>query len=374
MVSEVSEGWLRDAIICYNIRYDGVDMKKFMVSIALAVIISGVSRADELTAWNNGFYAGAEAGYKLCRIEDRQSLKAYEELVASVFNTKALMFAGRFPLPTAVQKTEVVRKPDGTAEIVSKWEVLPPAYFPLSAIESLKQEFKSGTSVIPAGFGVVVKTDNLPIEKIAYAYYSGTKLGMFPTYLPNDNLLVLGVFKRKADALDSQQKLLSYGVKATVEEIKKPINIKTSTPSITSSLLQLADKMKKKEEELIGIKAKRDSIDYLISVLDRAVATAKALENNPAYREFDFTALERDIGAVKHNVLAYLYDREPYKRVVLYDPYEKERKGYESQIKKLKEENLKLRKETERLKLLVGKKEELKTDSNVIKKYLKGEL
>jgi len=349
-------------------------MRKALIVSMLLIFSSLNAKADELTAWKRGFFEGTEAGYKLCKVEDRQKLKSYEKLVDSVFNTKSLMFAGRFPLPTAVQKVEVVRKPDGTAEIVRKWEVLPPAYFPLSAIESLKQEFKSGNSIIPAGFGVIVKTDNLPIEKIAYAYYSAVKLSMNPVYLPESSMLVLGVFSRKADALKASADLSTYGVKADVKKIEKPISIENSSETLSSLLFSLAEKIKKKEEKLLGIESKRDSIDYLISLLDRTLVTARALEDNPAYREFDFVSLEKDLESVKDNVLAYLYDREPYRRVVLYDPYEKEREGYEAKIKKLKEENKKLRAEIERLRLLVGEKEKFKTDSSVIKKYLRGEL
>ena len=82
--------------------------------------------------------------------------------------------------------------------------------------------------------------------------------------------------------------------------------------------------------------------------------------------------MERDIEAISDNLLAYLYSKEPYKRVVLHDPYEEERKGYEEKIRKLKEENERLKRDIKRLKLL-STKEEL-SSSKVIKKYLRGEL
>lgn len=347
-------------------------MKKLMV--ALTLFLSASAGADELTAWKEGFYSGAEAGYNLCKVETKEKLKSYEDLITSVFNTKALMFAGRFPLPTAYQKVEVVRKPDGTAEIVRKWEVLPPTYFPISAIESLKQELTSGVSVIPAGWGVVVKTDSLPTEKIAYAFYSAKKLSMNSVYLPDSQLLVLGVFSRRADAEDSLGKLSSFGVSAQLERIEKPIEVKKLSFSLSRELLALAEKVKEKEEKLLGIKSKRDSIDYLISLLDKAESVAKALEDNPAYKDFNFLQLEMDISSIKHNVLAYLTEREPYRRVVFYDPFKEKEESYHKQIEKLKEELKKLKAENERLRLLVGKREELKTNSSTIEKYLRGEL
>ncbi len=347
-------------------------MKKLFLTAVL--LFSTTASADELTAWKNGFYQGAEAGYKLCQVETKEKLKSYEDLITSVFNTKALMFAGRFPLPTAYQKIKVVRKPDGTAEIVRKWEVLPPAYFPVSAIESLKQELTSGTSFIPTGWGVVLSTANLPVEKIAYAYYAGTKLGEVPVYLPDFNLLVLGTFHRKADAENLKSQLLSFGVEAQLEKIEKPIVVKNTSSDLSSILLNLAEKMKSKEEELLGIKTRRDSMDYLISAVDRALASARLLEDNPTYKDFDFLKLEKDLESIKDNVLSYLYDREPYKRVVLEDPFAEREKTYEQTISKLKAEVEKLKAENERLKLLVGKKQKLQTDSSVIKKYLRGEL
>jgi hypothetical protein len=344
------------------------------IVLGMVAILFGTAHADEVTAWRSGFLEGADAGYKLCKVEEKQKLKEYEELVDAVFNVKSLMFAGRFPLPTAIQETEIVRKPDGTAEVVRRWKIIPPAYFPLSAIESLKEEWKEGVDRIEKGYAVVLRTSSLSKRELSYAYYSGRKVGVSPVYLPKEELLVFTVKRRKADAEDVKKKLLSFGVKAEVTLLKEPIKVDRVEEDTVSLLRLLGRKLQEKEEKLLGIKSKVDSIDYLISVLDRALVTAKALEDNPNYKELDLVAVERDIEAVKDNLLAYLYDREPYKRVVLFDPYEEERKGYEEKIRKLREENEKLRKEVERLKLLVGKKEELNTDSKIIKKYLRGEL
>jgi len=346
--------------------------------IALTVFLSIPASADELTAWKNGFYQGAEAGYDLCRIETKEKLKSYEELVGSVFNTKALMFAGRFPLPIAYQKVEVVRKPDGTAEIVRKWEVLPPAYFPLDVVESLKGELTGGVRKIPAGWGIVLDTKSLPIEKITYAYYSAKQSGLNPVYLPQDDLLVLGVFSRKADAEDEAGKLRNYGVQAVVQKIKEPIELKEYSLPLTEELQKLAEALKEKEKLLLsmGEVNKSPSIDALVSVLDRAIAIARTLEGTPVYRDFDFVGLEKDLSAVKHNLLAYKYQKEPYKRIVLYDPFEKEREGYESRIKKLEKLIAKLKAENQRLKKTCSPSEPISDEDSrtIIEKYLRGEL
>ena len=185
-------------------------------------------------------------------------------------------------------------------------------------------------------------------------------------------MLIFAVEDRKADAERLRERLNSFGVRAEVTFLKEPITVRKVNEEIVSLLRSLSEKMTKKEEELLGIKAKTGSVGYLISLLDRIIAVAKALEDNPNYRELDLVAMERDIEAIRDNLLAYLYSKEPYKRVVLHDPYEEERKGYEEKIRKLKEENERLKREIKRLKLL-STKEEL-SSSKVIKKYLRGEL
>jgi len=353
-------------------------MRKLLGACLGLLVAVAPAKADELTAWKKGFEAGAQAGYQVCKVEVREKLKKYEDLVQSVFNTKALIFAGKFPLPTAVQKVEVVRKPDGTAEIVRKWEVLPPAYFPLDAVESLKGELTGGVRKIPAGWGIVLNTKNLPIEKITYAYYSAKQSGLNPVYLPQDDLLVLGVFSRKADAEDEAGKLRAYGVQAVVQKIKEPIELKEYSLPLTEELQKIAEALIKKEKLLLsmGEVNKSPTINTLADVLDRAIAVARNLEGNPAYRDFDFVALEKDISAIKHNLLAYLYQKEPYKRVVLYDPFEKEREGYESRIKELESLVAKLKAENERLKKSCSPSESVsdKNSKTIIDKYLRGEL
>ncbi len=349
-------------------------IRKVLIVVGLIGTLSFNSTASELTAWKNGFYEGAQAGYKLCKVEVKQKLSWYEDLIDSVFNTKSLMFAGKFPLPTAWEKVEVRKLPDGTAEIERSFEVLPPAYFPLSAIESLKEELEGGKKIVKGKYAVVLKTDNLPTEKIAYAYWGARKLLLNPIYLVNQKLLVMGVFDRRADALSYLSKLKESGIEGEVIPLKQPLKMKKEDEEISKELFALAERLKEKEKRLLGITSQPSSMEYLMSLLDRTVVAARALEGNPKFKDFDFLKLERDLLSIKDNILAYLSDKQPYRVVVLNDPFEERRKGYERTIRKLKEENEKLRKEVERLKALVGKVENRKTSNEIIVKYLKGEL
>ena len=347
-------------------------MKKLLLLASLFFV--STASADEFTAWKRGFFEGAETGYKFCEVEKKAKLSAYEKLLDEVFDTKKLLLAGKIPPPTVVEETVVKKLPDGTSEVERKFKVLPPAYFPLSAIEELKEDLTPKQVVIDRGTAVVVDTSSLPLSKLAYSYYAGEKLGANPVYLPQKHLLVFAVFDRKADAVEFQNKLSSYGVQAQVLEVKEPIRGESRNFEIAEELQKLAEKLKEKEERLLGIKRRSVGLGYLIEKINEAIEVAKALEDNPAYSEFNFVALEKDLTSVKDNVLAYLSDRQPYGRVVLFDPFEEKQKTYQQTVKKLQDENEKLKAEVERLKALVGEKEKLQTDSSIIKKYLRGEL
>ena len=320
-------------------------MKKLMLVVLMVSALHNTALADDMDVFNQGFNAGASAGYNVCKMETKQKLSSYKDLVNAVFNTKALMFARKFPLPTAVQKIRIVQAQDGTAELIREWDVLPPSDFPLSAVETLKSELTS--EPLAKGYAVVVKTDKLPLEQLAYDYYIAGQNGLKPTYM--QHLLVLGTFERKPDAERSKEELSAYGVKADVEKMDVK-QVKQKSEDVAEKLNDLSNEMIQREKGLIGMQPKTKlSVANLLDYLNKAKATAESLEDNPNYADFNWLKLEDDIDSIKHNVLLYLSEDEPYKKVVLYDPLAEQRQSYQSEVKKLKAENAKLKAEVNRL-------------------------
>lgn len=347
-------------------------MRKLIAVALTTVALLGSAGADELSAWRDGFQQGSRAGYQACISEIKGKLSSYKELIDEVFDVKKLMFAGKFPLPTAVQRIEVKKLPDGTSVIEKEFVVRPPAYFPLSAVESLKVELSGEDIVVPKGWSVVVDTSNLPTTQIAYLFWVGEKLGTTPVYIPDQHQLYFGSFQRRPDAETLLRGIESYGIRgAKVVNLKEPIRRQSTPDQLSKELEKLGEYLLEREKEIAGMKVKNYGFDYLITLLERAKAVAGAMGSDPRYQEFDFTKLQSDLSAIESNILAYLNYRQPYKRVVLTDPFEEKEKGYQAEIEKLKKENEKLRRELERLKQV---KLPETTSSKVIEKYLRGEL
>jgi len=301
-------------------------VKKFAVFGTLFFLLGGSSFAGEgsPSSYEEGLKDGIVLGEKFERERVREELTQLWSVIDSVMNYKLLLIEGKVPPPVVNQKVYLVKRGDGTVEIKKDVEVLPPAYFPVDEILSLKKELVGGEITVPSGYVVIASTKNLPTEKIALFKFLAQQEGFNPVYVMRGDFLFFGSYQRKADAEEAVKKLKQLGIDASFSYQEKPVSyfVPKEVP-LAALIKQLANRVVEKEKRLLSVPSSSPEVGLngVIFYLQKAIGAVDTI-NYGVHKDFRGELLKEDLRTILNQILAYLSDRTPYKRVVILSPEE----------------------------------------------------
>jgi len=272
-------------------------------------------------AFQKGLEKGIEVGINFCRQETKQELLSDWGLIDAALNYKYLFLKGEVPPPLAVEETAVERK-NGYAVVKREIRFYPPAYFPVDRLEYLRDSLLLVKPiVIPKGWIVALKTDNLPLKQIAYYSFLAENDGLNPVYVKQGELLVFGSYQRKSDAEAKKKELASIGIPdLEVLRIEKDITIKKpdEIAPLAQEIRELAQKIWAKEAKIAGLSpvSFKRGLEGVIYYLQKALAAADTVSEETVRQGFKVGILKSDLQTVLNGILEWKAEHQPYGKII----------------------------------------------------------
>ena len=275
--------------------------------VILLFLLFSNAFAFDLQSFKEGVRVGMEVERE---VETRNLLKVLD-LWNTVLNYKYLYLKGEVPPPVVVRKFEQIRRDDGTAEVVKKLVILPPAHFPVSVFENLKGLPRS--VVVPRGYVVLVETEDLTLYDIAYYTYIAQRKGYRPVLF--DKFLVFASFERKPDAKRLKEELEKSGiVDVKVKRFKEDLKLLPGSTSLAQLLQDYSQEILEKEKSIVSLNTNRRGIDKVVQLLELALDELQNLSPSE-YRKLNVPLVEEDVEKILNNIYLALSEQEEYKTV-----------------------------------------------------------
>jgi len=303
-------------------------MRKLLLTLtALTVLtmptMAGAKSPNSVSDYVKGIQEGIRIGIQFERDKLKQELKSVSEVAKESLNYKYYFLKGEVPPPLVMTRLVEKKGKDGYTILSTETEVLPPAFFPVSLFQDVRKEIiDDDVVVIPAGYVVVLDTENLPTDRIAYYKWLAKTSGYSPVYDYKEDKLFFVVRDREADAEADREFLSGIGIpNLEIGELKKPlvVNDKTITndDELAKEIKTLARQILEKEKKVAGVKVSADSgLTAVVTYLQKALAAVQSLDPQ-RYDRLNLARLEQDLEQILSNLGEAVALQEKYDAVVI---------------------------------------------------------